>query len=359
MLLNQRRSPVHFGQAAMEFLSNYLGDRRPGSVFVLVDENSLEQCWPKLMAACSGLEKAELLQIESGESEKNLEICASLWSALTELGADRKSLLINLGGGVITDMGGFVASCFKRGISFINIPTTLLGQVDAAIGGKTGVDLGVLKNQIGLFSEPVATLIYTPLLESLDIRQWNSGFAEVIKYAMALDKSLWEGIAHLKSLENGMHLENIIRRSAEIKMRVVEQDPLEAGERKKLNFGHTIGHAIESFLMEDEERRLLHGEAIALGMIAEIYLSVTMLNLKKSSFSDQESYIKGLFPDCPFSVEEIPAIAALCKHDKKNVGEEIRCTLLTSLGVSETDHAVSVALIEEALLYTHSLYHEG
>jgi 3-dehydroquinate synthase len=347
---------VIFGDKAVDFLGAYLKEKQAYGIFVLVDDRTIESCWPRLISLCEGLEEVELLQIGCGESEKNLDVCSSLWSALTELGANRKSVLINLGGGVITDMGGFVASCFKRGIEFINIPTTLLAQVDAAIGGKTGVDLGVLKNQIGLFSEPKATLIIGAFLETLDARQWKSGFAEIIKYGLALDVKLWEDISKTAKLREWDFMQSIIKRSVEIKMNVVDADPFEKSDRKKLNFGHTIGHALESFLIEDEVRSLLHGEAVALGMIGEMHISTQKQLLQKSELELAQKYILKMFPMCPFHENEIDAIIALCKHDKKNVGDTINCTLTHVIGTSGVDHLVNEKELRLALIYVLNIY---
>jgi 3-dehydroquinate synthase len=265
-------------------------------------------------------------------------------------------VLINLGGGVVTDMGGFVASCFKRGIDFVNIPTTLLGQVDAAIGGKTGVDLGVLKNQIGLFSEPKATLIVDAFLETLNPRQWKSGFSEIIKYAIALDAKLWEVISETEKLGDWEYMQSVIQRSAQIKLEIVAKDPLEKSDRKKLNFGHTIGHAIESFLIEDQDRSLEHGEAIALGMIAEMQISVQKGMLQKNDLELVQDYIYKMFPLCPFNRDELEAIVDLCKHDKKNVGDAINCTLMHSIGASSVDHLVAKEEVHSALQYVLKSY---
>ena len=235
---------------------------------VLVDENTKRCCLPVFLKATNI--DAILIEIPSGEEHKNLENCQLIWNELSTHHFDRNSLLINLGGGVIGDMGGFAASTYKRGIDFIQIPTSLLAMADASIGGKLGIDFAYLKNQIGLFNNPKAVLINPFFLNSLPKNQLLSGFAEVVKHALITDKYFWKEIK--KTPLEKMNWKSIIYQSLMIKNDIVTQDPLEKGERKKLNFGHTFGHAIESFYLE-QGKPILHGEAISLGMILESNLS--------------------------------------------------------------------------------------
>ncbi len=220
-------------------------------IFVLVDNNTREHCWPILKNQMESNHAMEVLEIRAGEKFKNLETCQQIWEQLSVLGADRKSVIINLGGGVITDMGGFVASCFKRGIRFINIPTTLLSMVDASVGAKTGIDLGVLKNQIGLFSNPEMVLIDPEYLKTVSDREMRSGLAEIIKYGYTFDKSLWEEIRTFDSVDL-TRIVPLVHKSVEIKNQVVLDDLHESGLRKTLNFGHTAGHAIESYFLDKD-----------------------------------------------------------------------------------------------------------
>ncbi|MCL4152909.1 UNVERIFIED_CONTAM: hypothetical protein GTU68_035655, partial [Idotea baltica] len=223
------------------------------------------------MSEINGDYEYEIIEIESGEINKTIETCVGVWEALSELGADRKSILINLGGGVLTDLGGFVASTFKRGIAFINVPTTLLSMVDASVGGKTGVDLGSLKNQVGVINQPVMVLVIPDFLDTLEERQLESGFAEMLKHGLIKDRQYWDDLKMVSTLSE---MKDHILKSVEIKNEVVLIDPTEQGLRKILNYGHTLGHAIESyFLASQEKSTLLHGEAIAIGMITEGYLS--------------------------------------------------------------------------------------
>ncbi|MFA5299731.1 MAG: 3-dehydroquinate synthase, partial [Lutibacter sp.] len=264
---------VNFNEDAYQKLNIFISGYNPSIIFILVDQNTNNYCLSILLEALETVAEIEIIEIEAGEENKNLDTCTGVWNALTELGADRKSLMINLGGGVITDLGGFVASTFKRGIAFVNIPTTLLSMVDASVGGKTGVDLGVLKNQIGLFSDPEMVLIDTHYLETISDRELRSGLAEIIKYGITYDIRLWNEINNFKEINIGA-ISKLIHRSIEIKNEVVTKDPKEKGLRKVLNFGHTLGHAIESYFLESEDKEnLTHGEAIAIGMVTEAFIS--------------------------------------------------------------------------------------
>lgn len=343
-------APLFFGEQAYSWLSDKLTEYNEGQVFVLVDENTMDCCWPYLLERVPQLAKAEVMEIPSGEEQKTLEICQSLWWALTDLGAGRQSILINLGGGVITDMGGFVASCFKRGIDFIHIPTTLLAQVDAAIGGKTGVDLGPLKNQIGLFSPALACLVDIQFLKTLPPRHWQSGWAEVLKYGLASDGSLWNFILENREMDEEK-LEVLVKQAAELKMAVVEADPKESGLRKQLNFGHTLGHAIEGHLLGDEHRQLLHGEAVILGMIGEIFVS------KKRgliSASDAQLWVKELLDwavNPQLDLTEVDKLIELTQHDKKNLDNQVRICLLKGLGNCLVDQEIGKEELKEAFEY--------
>ena len=288
-------------------------------VAILVDENTKRDCLNKLPKADNSI----IIEIKSGEENKNISTCNFIWQELTNHNFDRNSLLINLGGGVIGDMGGFCASTYNRGIDFIQIPTTLLAMVDASIGGKLGIDFSGLKNQIGLFTNPKSVLIYPDFLETLPLNQLKSGFAEVLKHALISDKNIWNEI--LNTPFKKLNWNEIISLSVEIKNKIVLSDPKEKGERKKLNFGHTFGHAIESFYLQ-KGTPVLHGQAIALGMLIEG---------KMSNLSELEKVEITAFILSNFTLPHNPAknqLIEFMKKDKKNSDEKINFTLLDGIG---------------------------
>lgn len=340
---------IHFKEKAYGSLNKHLAKRAYSILFILVDENTHELCLPQFMAEIEGEYQFEIIEIESGEINKTIETCVGVWEALSELGADRKSILINLGGGVLTDLGGFVASTFKRGIDFINVPTTLLAMVDASVGGKTGVDLGVLKNQVGVINQPVMVLILPDFLDTLEPRQVKSGFAEMLKHGLIQNKAYWETLKKAKTL---ISLKKHILTSVQIKNEVVLQDPTEQGIRKILNYGHTLGHAIESYFLENEAKKtLLHGEAIAIGMILEGYLSYKLSGLSKSILEDIKNTFLHSFEKVEFSELDINAILHLMKYDKKNSHGKVNFVLLKAIGKPEIDVEIPLELFEEAFVY--------
>ncbi|WP_372744175.1 3-dehydroquinate synthase [Lutibacter sp.] len=340
---------VNFQEEGYKKLNSFVASYKPSIIFVLVDENTNENCLPNLMQLLECETTIEIIEIESGEENKNLETCSGVWHALTELGADRKSLLINLGGGVITDLGGFVASCFKRGIAFINIPTTLLSMVDASVGGKTGVDLGVLKNQIGLFSDPEMVLIDTAYLETITERELRSGLAEIIKYGISYDAKLWDEIKAYNDLTI-KNITKLIHRSIEIKNEVVTEDPKEAGLRKILNFGHTLGHAIESYFLETESKeKLTHGEAIVIGMITETFISQKLLNFPESKLIEIKEVLLKIYGKVTIETTDYQPILDLLIHDKKNVGGKVNFVLLSDFEKFKLDCKVEKELLIAAL----------
>ena len=340
---------VQFEAQSYVKLNNYLSENKPSTIFILVDENTNQHCLPVLLQEIETEVSIEIIEIEAGEENKNLDTCTGVWQALTELGADRKSLLINLGGGVITDLGGFVASCFKRGITFINIPTTLLSMVDASVGGKTGVDLGVLKNQIGLFSDPEMVLIDPRYLQTVTTREIRSGLAEIIKYGLTYDVKLWNKIINFKELTIS-NISTLIHRSIEIKNEVVTEDPKEHGLRKILNYGHTLGHAIESYFLESENKDILtHGEAIAIGMITEAYLSVKLLNFPANKLAEIKSKLLNIYGKVTIETSDYDKIIELLIHDKKNVSGQVNFVLLFDYEKFKFNCKVEKELLIEAL----------
>ncbi|MFT4790846.1 MAG: 3-dehydroquinate synthase [Arcticibacterium sp.] len=347
--IKTHQSSVHFSKEAYAYLNTHLALSNYSKIFILVDENTHEYCLPAFMSELSGDYSYEIIEIVSGEINKNLDSCLQVWKVLSELGADRKSLMINLGGGVITDMGGYIAASFKRGIDFIHVPTTLLSMVDASVGGKTGVDLDALKNQIGIIKEPVMVLVIPDFLKTLEERQIKSGFAEMLKHGIIEDPIYWQEIS--KTTEYST-LEKSIPRSIQIKARVVIQDPFENNIRKNLNYGHTLGHAIEScFLEKGAEKMLLHGEAIAAGMILEGYLSHRVTGLPLEQLEQITQVFKQHFKKINFSKEDIDTSLELLKFDKKNSHGEIRFVLLTKIGEPVSDILISEDILREAFKY--------
>jgi 3-dehydroquinate synthase len=320
-------------------------------IFILVDENSLKYCYPPLVEKIEPFEDAEIIEIDSGEESKNIDVCVQIWSALSEYGADRKSLFVNIGGGVIGDMGGFIAGTFKRGIDFINIPTTLLAQVDASIGGKVGVDLHHLKNEIGMFNDPAAVFISCSFLNTLDKRQILSGFAEVIKHALIADGNYWKKVqqADFADLDS---FDELITTSIHIKNTIVTEDPRERGIRKTLNFGHTVGHALETFFLEQENKEdLLHGEAIAAGMICEAFLSHKICRLPAEELKEITEFILGKYRPAKMEENDFHRLIELMRHDKKNEKGEINFSLLSEIGKCEINKKAKADQIIGALKY--------
>ena len=329
---------VFVGDESLKQLESYLLKHTEYSqYFIIVDENTLQHCFPILLEQIPILKNAEIIETESGEENKIIEVVTQVWMTMSEFRADRKTLVINLGGGVISDMGGFIASTFKRGVNFINIPTTLLSQVDASVGGKLGIDLGGLKNQIGVFNYPQGVFIFPAFLKTLPFEQLRSGFAEVLKHALIKDETYWLLVNKI-DLKTESDWENIIYHSVGIKNKVVMNDPTEKGERKLLNYGHTIGHAIETFHLDNKDLPIfLHGEAIAIGMIAEAYLSFKKTNLSEDDLMEITNAFKRYFPLHPLNEKNFSSYLDLMVHDKKNDKGNISFSLLNKIGKSEWD----------------------
>lgn len=309
------------------------------SVGILVDENTKAHCLTIFLSQCP-VDEPLIIEIKSGEKHKTIDTCQSIWQQLSAYNFDRHSLLINLGGGVIGDMGGFAASCFKRGIDFIQVPTSLLAMVDASIGGKLGVDFSDFKNQIGLFKYPKCVSIFPDFLKSLDKRQLFSGFAEVVKYALIYDNDFWQQIK--ASSLNKMDWAAVITKCVELKNEIVNEDPYEEGKRKILNFGHTIGHAIESYYLS-QGKDILHGEAIAIGMLVESQLS-PITEKEKLEISD---YLKR-----HFSLIDIPpheSLLPFIQNDKKNKDQRVLFSLLNKIGQGGFDFTVTNAQLKDVL----------
>ncbi|HVW96231.1 MAG TPA: 3-dehydroquinate synthase [Mucilaginibacter sp.] len=339
--------PIFFEDSIAE-LEKFVSNGNYSRSFILTDEHTSVHCLPLVQAQFKDSENFDIIEINAGEESKNIDFCIGIWKMLIDFEADRKSLLINLGGGVITDMGGFAASTFKRGIDFVHVPTTLLSQVDASVGGKTGIDLDNIKNIIGTFTQPKAVFISGDFLKTLPPRQILSGTAEMLKHGLIMDATYWDT---LKSSDLSNPSAELIYRSVEIKNEVVIADPKEKGIRKALNFGHTIGHAVETNSLVNDKDPLTHGEAIALGMICEAYLSHKKVGLSAEDLNETVNVINRLYPKYDLDKVNFDTLCAIMLKDKKNQNGKINCTLLTSIGKCVLDNICTDAEIWESLSF--------
>lgn len=330
-------------------LDLFFKDHYYSNVCIIVDENTRQHCYPKIS---KHIPSHHIIEIKSGEEKKNLETCQIIWNELTINAVDRKSLVVNLGGGVIGDMGGFCAATYKRGIDFINIPTTLLAQVDASIGGKLGIDFQNFKNHIGVFQNPLKVFLDTSFFETLDPAELRSGYAEIIKHCLIQDHEMFEKI--VDTPYNQLDLFELTRHSVDIKNKVVQEDPNEKGLRKILNFGHTIGHAIESYFLDQPNKKLLHGEAIAIGMICEAYLSTKKLGMTEDELDEVTRYILRIYGSKVIDTNVIEAIIQRTKQDKKNEGGKIKCSLLNKIGVCAFNIDIDRDDIKASIAYFNS-----
>lgn len=348
---------IKYAADAAQWLQQTIRDRKSAgaAVVVLTDSNTSQLCLPVLHGLMPGL-TGDFFQITipDGEANKNLDQLKYIWEGLTEAGAGRDALLICLGGGMVTDIGGFAASTYKRGIDVVHIPTTLLAMVDAAIGGKTGIDFQHYKNHIGTFYQPKMVLIFNEFLKTLPERQIKAGFAEVVKNALINARPLPD----FPSVHQPEQWSGIIRASAEIKLDIVEKDPTEKGLRKVLNFGHTIGHAIESLALE-QGIDMLHGEAVAAGLLSEIWLSLQINRPDKSILTDYMVTYQKLFEKQPFGAQHMDDLIGRMRHDKKNTGNQLKFVLLGNDAKAVWDVPVGEELVRQSLEFlfafdTHS-----
>ncbi len=336
---------ILFSDQIAEDLIAFLKQKNYSKLALLADEHTLEHCYPIIQ---STLSEHFTIEVGSGEEQKNLNTCQTIWQALTDHTLDRHACLLVLGGGVLGDMGGFCASTYKRGIDFILIPTTLLAQVDASIGGKLGVDFNHFKNHIGVFNQPALTILHSGFLKTLPVAELRSGYAEVIKHTLISDKSMWDEIS-TKSLDD-QDWNKILKHSVEFKAGVTQKDPTETGLRKILNSGHTIGHALESYLL-GSGRKILHGEAIAVGLITEASIAKNRKMLSDLSFQQITAYVLKIFGKVKFESKEVGGIASLTLQDKKNKGYKILCVLPTEIGKASWDVEIRLEEVENALLF--------
>ncbi len=318
---------------------------------ILVDDNTQKYCLEYLITNYPQLANAEIFQIPSGEESKDIEISIQLWEALTEYKFGKKDLLINLGGGMITDLGGFVASIYKRGIPFINIPTSLLAMVDASVGGKNGVDFRGIKNQLGIIQFPELTIIDDCFLQTLPEDEIKNGFAEIIKHALISDSKLWRDIKN--GIGEMFPNREIIDKAIQIKMDIVSKDPFESGTRKLLNFGHTIGHGLEGALLDVNP--ISHGHAVAVGMVGEAYISMKLGFLEQSSFDEIKALILSIYSFIEISEPLKIDVLKLIYQDKKNHANKINCTLLKEIGYACYDNYIDENLLRETLNYLQNI----
>lgn len=327
-------------------LQKLINELKPSKIAVLVDENTSEFCLPMLLEMLD--HQVEVIQIRSGESHKNLKTCKKVWRHMLAGRLDRDAVLINLGGGVICDLGGFCASTYMRGIQFIHMPTTLMAQADAAIGGKQGVDFDDLKNIIGVFNMPYATIIHTEFLQTLPYRHMLSGFAEIVKSALVADAEMWRALLSMDINLRSLNINPLIEKTIKIKRGFVESDPFEKNIRKALNFGHTVGHAIETHHLRIRNE-LLHGEAIAIGMIMESYLSFAKGLLSREDCTEIKTYIKSVFGNKYKSLPDIDSLIEIMQSDKKSRKGKIMFTLLNGIGNYKTNQEVDFQLLTSAI----------
>ena len=334
-------------------LNQFISELNPSQLLILVDENTHEYCLPRLLANLETTIHFEIIEIEAGEDLKTIQTAIQLWEILAEFKTDRNALMLNLGGGVITDLGGFVASTYKRGIKFINIPTTLLGMCDASIGGKTGIDHAFLKNIIGTFSQAEDIFVYPYFLKTLPFEQLRSGFAEMLKHGLIADEKHWNDLISIAEI-SAENLEPLIKRSMEIKQFVVTEDFKEQNVRKTLNFGHTFGHAFESLFLENN-RAIPHGEAVVMGMICETYLSFLQNYISEDDLNQIITALQLYFPYQNVSEFSGTQIMQLMLNDKKNNAGEIKFSLLETVGKGNFDITVSEKNVMKSLEFYRDL----
>lgn len=316
-------------------------------IFVLVDETTNKLCW-SLVKDYLCMKDAQTIVIGATDRRKNLDTLIHVWESLQQGKATRHSLLINLGGGMVTDLGGFAASTYKRGINFINVPTTLLAMVDASVGGKTGINFGGLKNEIGVFNDAEFVLLETNWLQTLDEENIRSGYAEMLKHGLIADETMWAELINFNLAQpNLLQLASMLNKSVRIKERIVTEDPHEKGIRKALNLGHTFGHAFESWAMKRQP--VLHGYAVAFGLIAELYLATTQTDFPTERMRQTVNFIRAYYGSLPITCNDYPELIELMHHDKKNCGNEINVTLLGGIGDIRIDQTITEEDIKEAL----------
>ena len=324
-------------------------------LFILTDVTTRELCWP-VVSGFPCLQGAEVISIGATDTHKTLESLAHVWEELGRMGGTRHTLLINIGGGMVTDLGGFAASTFKRGINYINIPTTLLAMVDASVGGKTGINFRGLKNEIGVFNNAATVILSTQFLRTLDHENVLSGYAEMLKHGLISNEAMWAELMHFNLSDEALDLTTLQRMLADsvaVKQRIVTEDPLEHGIRKALNLGHTVGHAFESFALSHAP--ILHGYAVAYGLVCELYLSTIKTGFPTDKMRQTVSFIREHYGRMPITCDDYPTLFEFMTHDKKNTAGSINFTLLGGIGDIRINQTATKEEIYEAL----DFYREG
>jgi 3-dehydroquinate synthase len=353
--MTSKTSAVVFGQLENK-LASVMASFPDDKLFMVMDQNSEHFCLP-LLCNAEGVEKFKTVVIPANEENKSITSVEKIWLFMSQNGADRKSLVLNLGGGMVTDLGSFAASTFKRGVEIVNIPTTLLSQVDASVGGKTGFNFNGLKNEIGVINQPFKVIIDTRFLKTLDHENFISGFAEMIKHGLIHSQNHLTELQHFDLINpNYFVLQDMIARSVTIKEYFVEKDPNEKNVRKALNFGHTIGHAFESFSLK-YSKPLLHGHAVAFGMLVELYLSHLNCGFADGTMHDLSEWLLSVYGKFQIETIDYEALYELMGHDKKNEGKRINFTLLSTIGRVEINRNCSKGEIFEAFDYFRELNH--
>ncbi len=346
---------LYSGAQGWDKLQDIILEYSKSGIYILVDENTNKFCLPDLQHKCCGLENALVIEVPGSESNKTIASIEKIWLQLVDGSAVRNSLMICLGGGVITDIGGFAASTFKRGMNFVHIPTTLLAMVDAALGGKTGVNLNAIKNQVGVFAPPQAVFIFSEFLSTLPTRQILSGYAEMLKHAMIDGETLFGRLIDLSAPEQIINEKDILE-SAAVKMKIVTEDLDEKGIRKVLNLGHTIGHAVEAYSQKNDPDPLLHGEAIAIGLVCEAFISMHMLGMPENDLKRLVSQVARFYPHYRLKSKSSEELLTYMTHDKKNASvSKLNFSLIRSIGQPVYDQYPGEKLILESLHFYMNL----
>jgi 3-dehydroquinate synthase len=339
------RQKVVISKDLQKALSEAIAECKHDKLFVLVDETTKQLCLP-LIAGFGCMQEAQCIVIGATDTHKTLDTLSHVWAELQRMGGTRHSLLINLGGGMVTDLGGFAASTFKRGLAYINIPTTLLSMVDASVGGKTGINFGGLKNEIGVFNNANCVILDTTFLRTMDTENLLSGYAEMLKHGLISNEQTWAELLNL-DLNDLDKLGDLVEKSVAVKQRIVIEDPTEHGIRKALNMGHTVGHAFESLALE--RKPILHGYAVAYGLVVELYLCCVKTGFPQDKMRQTVGLIKENYGKMPITCDDYPKLIELMHHDKKNVGTDINFTLLGGIGDIRINQTATEEEIKEAL----------
>ena len=341
-----KQQKVVISQNLSETISKAVNECKHDLLLVLVDETTKEYCWP-VIKDITCLQQAKLITIGTTDTHKTLDTLSHVWSEMQRYGATRHSLMINLGGGMVTDLGGFAASTFKRGISYINIPTTLLSMVDASVGGKTGINFGGLKNEIGVFNNASCVIFDTTFLRTLDSENILSGYAEMLKHGLISTEQMWAELLNLEFSVQSSEFVSALEKSVAVKQRIVTEDPTEKGLRKALNLGHTAGHAFESLALE--RKPILHGYAVAYGLVVELYLCCVKMGFPQDKMRQTVNFIKEHYGRMNITCDDYPHLLELMHHDKKNMGQDINFTLLGNIGDIRINQTATEEEIKEAL----------